>query len=133
MICVECTQPSRITNSGLCRDCKTFAHGRSRRGDRAAYWIGPHFDSIRANIGMTIEAASVNAAALYHQARKRFKREVVLVNNLDNPYMSQEARLVIINLLIRECYTRKHGISRNTKKLAVSHVGPRRTERKEAA
>jgi hypothetical protein len=107
MICVKCDNPAKLSANGLCGRCRKLAHKRCPRrlaeiNARARQWGDPHYDEVRLRLGMDPHVAIRRAATLYKILSQRFERRTIIANALDNPYMQEHARKVLINDLARE-------------------------------
>lgn len=71
---------------------------------RRIHWryIGPEWREIRLRAGLSEAGAIARSAQLYEKLRARgFSTKTVNINRLDNPYMTELGRAVIINDLRR--------------------------------
>lgn len=65
------------------------------------YWVQPQHDSVRVNSGLTCEEAIERVEILREQYAYLGLR-VICRNRLDNPYASKDARLCILNEVLRD-------------------------------
>jgi hypothetical protein len=66
------------------------------------HWGACLYDEVRERCGMSREEAVESAWAIRDRLEPMVGMRAVMVNRLDNPYMTEDARLCLINELLRE-------------------------------
>jgi hypothetical protein len=94
-----------MAKSGLCAGCRSIA--KQPKGGHAELtarrWLAPRYHELRRASSLRGEQIAQRALFLARQLRHTLPRPAILFWNLDNPYMAEEARRVMVNDAIRYC------------------------------
>jgi hypothetical protein len=65
------------------------------------HWALRQYDSVRERSGISREEAVERAWAIRERLEPVIGKALVMINGLDNPFMSEDARLCILNEVLR--------------------------------
>lgn len=102
MRCSLCDAECLHRRHGFCgvRWCR--AHHLTLEKRVAMRWITPHYRPLLAVRNLTAQQAVLSAIGNHDVMTKTFPRRAIYRYGLDNPYMTEDARAVMVNRAIRD-------------------------------
>jgi hypothetical protein len=103
MTCSACKSGCNTSKNGICSPCRALAREpKGRRPKLAARrWLAPQYHELRHASSLRGEQIAERAQFLCDELRHSLPRHIILLWNLDNPYMSEDARCVMVRDVLR--------------------------------
>lgn len=88
---------------------------------RPHYWLRPEYRPLRIRRNLTAEQVGERCRVLVGTFMDAHDLDVIYANGLDNPYMSDDARQIILNLMAFDKRTRGTGTTPSRRRRALHH------------